>query len=225
MKGRNQLLVGFSGSFENLTVVQGPGEDIYIKGKITQMTNPRTPEQTKGRDRFKNCTGRASALRPFLNDHFARISDKASPYASFISRNMNRVDPQGIADLALETQYDYYTWGDLPKIPLTLDAVNSAPDGPDDYALVVNFSSQVSAQNQQASDWVHVLVFNDESFDWTVQATQYTRGMGTVEATVGRPVSGLNLVIPFLISQDGQLVETRTPFAYLDSSNTLTLIS
>ncbi len=42
MKGRNQLLMGLKGSFENMTVTQARDGDAIVKGKITQMTNPNT---------------------------------------------------------------------------------------------------------------------------------------------------------------------------------------
>ena len=225
MKGRNQLLVGFSGSFENLTVVKGKGEEIYIKGKITQMTNPRTPEQVKVRERFKNCTARASALRPFLDGHFARVSEKASPYASFISRNMNRVDPLLITSLEQAMQSDFYTWDSLPRVELSLDAANSGPDGANAYEVALTFPGQVTAQLQDASDQVHFLVLNTQLFDWLVVSTQYTRSMGQAQASISRPAEGLNLVVPYLISADGQLVETRAPLAFLDTANELTLIA
>lgn len=225
MKGYNQLLAGFSGSFENLTVVKGKGRDIYIKGKITQMGNPRTPEQVRVRKRFKDCTARAAALRPFLNGHFARVSEKASPYSSFISRNMNRVDPLSVTSLEQAMLSDFYTWGSLPGVELSPDAANSGPVGADGYVVAITFPEPATVQLQSASDQVHFLVLNTRPFDWLVVKTPFTRSLGRAQATISRPAEGLSLVAPFLISADGQLVETRAPMAYLDTTNELTLIA
>lgn len=52
MKGVNQFVTGFTGSIENMTLVQAKDGKTIVKGKITQMTNPNSEGQQTARSRF-----------------------------------------------------------------------------------------------------------------------------------------------------------------------------
>lgn len=65
MKGKNQLITGFTGSFENITAVSSPDGKTILKGKITQMTNPNSEAQQITRSRF--------ALISSIVSQFAKI--------------------------------------------------------------------------------------------------------------------------------------------------------
>jgi len=113
MKGKNQLLVGFRGSLENLTATQAKDGDTILKGKITSMTNPKTPGQETQRGRFGITVDLARSIIAFIRDNVSTSKPTRSAYNEFTSRGVNAMNVGGHDTLIAGIPDIEFSVGDL----------------------------------------------------------------------------------------------------------------
>lgn len=85
MKGSNNLLAGMSGSLGTLTAVIAKDGETILKGKISNMTNPRTAAQTAQRSAWTFTVIIARMLLSALRSCYAKKTVLQSAFNSFTS--------------------------------------------------------------------------------------------------------------------------------------------
>lgn len=221
MKGKNQLLVGMAGSFENLTVVQAKDGDAIVKGKIVQMTNPNTEGQQDQRSRFNIARSAASALLAFLNLFFKPSSVMRSSYNEFIAHQFE-VQPAGTKWVKKKADGHFnWTKGSLYSLAVEEDTGNAPVDGGTFMTISLIWPYDAGSQIQNGTDQVRYMIKNDETDDYTEGVSAEIRSDGAMEIDVNKPATGLNYLTVFAVDASTGEANTSQPVCSVANDGTI----
>lgn len=224
MKGINQFVTGFTGSIENMTLVQAKDGKTIVKGKITQMTNPNSEGQQFTRNRFTQVREVAALLAKYAPDTFEVYKVMQSEYNARTSHGMiesKLMDPFALADL-LEAWN--FTRGDAYPIDPTLQVGSSSDNEDGTWEVHVSWPWDSGNPAQTATDKTLVLVFNPDTSYVAIIDTGSERQDEATVANIPVPTSGKNYFTVFAQSPDGTIVSTQTALGTLDFEGTLAAI-
>lgn len=227
MKGTNQLITGFTGSFENITAVSSPDGKTILKGKITQMTNPNSEGQQFTRGRFTQIREVAALLAKFAPYTYKKHKVTHSEYNSRTSHGMvvsKEMDPFTLADLLEEWNF---TRGDAYALNVEHESESTEDNEDGTWSVSVEWDYDAENPAQEGTDIVKILLFNPDTQYVAVLNTPSNptaRSIGLAGFVVPVPVSGTTYITVFAQSADGVLVSTETAHATLDSEGTFALI-
>ncbi len=222
MKGRNQLLMGLKGSFENLTVTRARDKDSIVKGKITQTTDAKTEGQIAIRESFKVIQGDWSNLRPFLKkyvDPSKKTWSSANQLTFACKEKLQETtskEHKKDAD-AKEKSLNWilwekiYTWGSLYDPDIVLDQVTGLDVLTHSADLNLSWNFDPASGIQNGTDELRILKYNVEKSDWQDLATGATRADESKVETITFFKSGLTVIVPFFVSADGKNCTTEYP--------------
>lgn len=199
MKGKNQFLVGFNGSLENMTVVQQPDGYAVVKGKITTMTNPNTVPQQNQRGSFLNAVQTGKTLLQFIGQYFEPYKVTHSPFNSFVSMGTTTspASTKWIKRKALRVYQ--YTNGPVYQLPVADDVAN--PPGLANGVATVSFIWPYDPNSaiQNGDDQVHFLWIDENGIDWNTGYTGFARDDAGGSAQIPVPAAGERVVTIFAV--------------------------
>lgn len=189
MKGKNQFVQGFTGSFENMTIVKAKDGDSIVKGKITTMTNPNTTGQSQRRTVFTDAVLDGKLLKQFLNQNYRVSKATRSPFNEYVSNycnvdfNPNCFTRRYSSGRAAKVQGDLY--------PLVVAADIAGAGVAAGVATVdVTWPYNAASTSQNGDDEIRVVAVNIETGDYLEINTGRTREDAAAAIEVPVPASG-----------------------------------
>lgn len=197
MKGKNQLLTGFTGSLENMTAVRAKDGDTILKGKIVTMTNPNTAAQQNQRGLFGGVVALASLIITFIRANFASPKPMVSSYNQFVKQAVNNGNNENKFEVKFAMPYFEFTNGDLyPLSPAEPTGGWGSSTG-GTTTVDVDWLYDSNSNAQDGTDTIHALVVNDNIKDWFTLDPTATRADGTVQLSFPTPTEGIAYVTVF----------------------------
>lgn len=201
MKGRNQLLMGFTGSLENVTAIKAADGDTILKGKITDMTNPNSEGQKTQRTRFNLGVIWAKELLNFRNAYYARKNPMRSPYNDFVGdiaalQEMLQTDPRS-------EEKEFIVGIDATNGPIyqpntTIDI--NTQDGTDQN-VHITWANQGGIAGGDQTDEAWIVAWMPGYGDVQVRNTGNTRGDGEVNESFETNLTHGYCFAVFFVSQ------------------------
>ncbi len=222
MKGKNQLLVGFKGSFENITAVKAKDGDTILKGKIVQMTNPNTAGQQQQRNNFGITVDVGSLLLLFIRLYVKPTKATRSEFNEFVAHALD-ILPASVKWVKKKAYGHFdYTKGDLYPLNAVEEAGNPPIVNPTSVDVAVEWTYDAASQIQQGTDVIRYLIVNDTDPDYQEGTTGSTRDAEAATVTVPRPANGLNYLTVFAV--DASTGEPTTSKALCSVANDGTVV-
>lgn len=224
MKGKNQLLTGMTGSFENLTAVQSKDGDVILKGKITQMTNPNTEGQQFTRTRFGQVVTAVAAIHNTGKPQFKRNSPHVSLYSSQVSGFMTTaltLDPFTIDDLFVNTDF---TKGDLYSLSASVNVGGSQDNGDGTWDVEIEWPYDPESLSQDGTDLVFLFWVNTDKYDYNLIDLNQVRSDGSATPTIAVPSAGNTYLVCYARNESDTEWSTAKAIGKLTSAGVLTAI-
>ncbi|MCP4120894.1 MAG: hypothetical protein GY751_03995 [Bacteroidetes bacterium] len=222
MKGRNQLLMGLKGSFENMTVTQARDGDAIVKGKITQMTNPNTEAQQGVRTVFSGTLELAKTLLPFIRQYFKPANVNRSAFNEFISWNCDVAKLEKDSGVKKDNEDKYYTHGSLYQAGIAHDAGSSVDNGDGTQQIAFSWNYDADSEIQEGTDVLKVLLVNAQTLDWKIVDGGATRADAAGSVGIANPASGNLVIAPFLVNAAGSNQTTQRAAVMVAPDGTVT---
>ncbi len=231
MKGRNQLLVGFKGSFENMTVTQARDGDAIVKGKITTMTNPKTAAQLTHRAVFSRVVAQARIMKEFLNQNFEPSKVTRSAFNEFVGRNVKRIKESGVipielkeklseGDMNLDSKEMTFTRGTVYQPAFTeVSAPDNATD-PNLWAIDVQWAFDANSNLYSDTDQLYILTVNAITGDYWANGLPITRAVGALNYETLPVAAEAQTVSLFFRDSSTGKVSTSEPLYFLKPDGT-----
>jgi len=211
MKGKNQMLVGFTGSIENMTVTKAKDGDSVIKGKITTMTNPKTERQVGNRTAFSTVVKQASRLLMFLNLFFKPTKITHSSSNSYVKQAMEALrsfapyNQNGVLSIPTDNLFVNAPGMQITNggtYPLDWDVVSPdaviAENGDKEYDISWGYDEQSVIQD--GTDEVHVVYINPQTGDWNTTYLGKQRSNLAAKIIIPASVDGALTLSVFAVS-------------------------
>lgn len=200
-------------SFGNTTAVNYVDNQIIIKSKISNPTNPNTPAQRLRRTIFRALQELASTALPLIQEYFAPTANNRSPYSSMMRAAL--LNYQGA------TSFDLNDFATIEPAPITngslqpalvdltqLQITVGAPSGPfEPLAITITASSDVWWTGSEPTDKVGFAMIQPNGNYFKTQLTSLLRSdmaggvSGSIDALIGESL----WFVMFLYNDDGEV--------------------
>lgn len=238
MKGKNQLLQGMTGSFENLTVTRARDGDAIVKGKITQTTDAKSATQLAQRGIFAAVIAVGSLLLPHIRRAFVNSQAIYSRYNEFTKQALD-AGRAGITDVATKTTEVIkdelmplinFTYGGLYPLNPVFNAGLSSDLGNGKVETSISWNYDAASVVQDGTDRVEYIAFNPETDEYFTLSDGVIRDDGGSTTEFNIPSVGKLYVCAFARSaspaDDTKLrkeeVSTETAFVAINPDGTFT---
>lgn len=200
MKGRNQLLQGMRGSMENMTVTQAADGDTIVKGKIVNMTNPRTAAQTAQRNLFASVVLLAQLLLPVLRLYYKPAKVSNSAYNQFVSDAVKSGIFHGSETEDDVKEHADYTRGTLQPLRVDQSSIANVNATANSVEFDVDWEFDANSPIYEGTDIVMGLAVHKTREDYRLLNPGEIRSSGTANINVPRPAEESYLVALFAVN-------------------------
>lgn len=224
MKGKNQLLTGMKGSFENLTVTKYHDGDSIVKGKITEMTNPNTTEQQFTRTRFKAVVAAARSAYLPPRGLFIRNKPLIVLWNGMVSRGMElalQTDPY--VDTDFRRDFDFWAGSNYPVAP-TIDVPNIDSSDPQVTNVPVLWSFNASNPSEVGTDLIYAFFINSIEDSAGIIDTNNSRADESAAFDIPRPNQGTNFFKIYAVSIATGETSSQATLGYVSTDGSVTVL-
>lgn len=211
---QNPIIGRASGKFSTAILQKWKNKNV-LRSKPLTVANPKTPAQTMRRSMFSALVEIGRNISPILIIGFNGFKSTLTWMNVFLQKNLDTFIVPGVAPNFMMVP----TEGIISQGPLTITPITSVLGVDGSATVTVTYPTILSAPDQAATDFAHLVVFNftQELTTYAVGSSSRCRADGSITLTMpANSVSGDQLyAYLFFERADGSMVSSNTVASFI----------
>lgn len=224
MRGKNQLLHGFSGRLENMSVRYYDSRSQVIQGLPQVYHDAQSEEQLIVRNAFQENARLAQSLRPFLVENLQKIPGRLNWFNYWMKNGGRKGEGEERLMVKKRNAKTLITEGPLQSLGAYYGGDDLGVGDPNDYSIILKWNNPGGGLSGNPADPVRGIAIYDDTNNFFEAATGATRGDTQATFTFPRP-NGTEVILG-IFCKDPNTGEVSTDYliARVDDQGTITAL-